>query len=458
MESCTADLRKLQFTDIKVDAPSRHSVVKEADYVPDLCSVMQKGSVAELVSYYCHFHDACAILRASRVFIHPHFRSTLRVCRGIMLCGGFTLNRTICNSADRKAWSTLPPMSQPRTAAADAVDGSHLYLCGGSTSLDMATGRNETLRCSESYDALLEQWTPLPLMADLRLQAMAVWWAGRLYVFGGHHCNAPPVNMPERPTTSVQCFDPLWNNGTWNDLAPMSHGRVNAACLAAPEGIYLCGGESDSLGRGVLAASERFDTVRGSWEALPPLAGGPRTKAFSARIADAVFACGGMGGSPGQSALRSVECFALAATTTTATATAPTIPASGQWVARSPMNEARFSFGFSAGSAVVAGLLYICSGNRENFASVERFHPALDRWESVAPMSELRVMCMVGEAAGLLFVFGGMEPRSEAKSSCECFDPALGRWTALPPMPGPRYGACIAGVTVRSRYCKPSQY
>ncbi|CAE8649486.1 unnamed protein product, partial [Polarella glacialis] len=201
-----------------------------------------------------------------------------------MLCGGFTLNRTICNSADRKAWSTLPPMSQPRTAAADAVDGSHLYLCGGSTSLDMATGRNETLRCSESYDALLEQWTPLPLMADLRLQAMAVWWAGRLYVFGGHHCNAPPVNMPERPTTSVQCFDPLWNNGTWNDLAPMSHGRVNAACLAAPEGIYLCGGESDSLGRGVLAASERFDTVRGSWEALPPLAGGPRTKAFSARM------------------------------------------------------------------------------------------------------------------------------------------------------------------------------
>eukprot|EP00442_Polarella_glacialis_P054299 CAMPEP_0115057334 /NCGR_PEP_ID=MMETSP0227-20121206/5696_1 /TAXON_ID=89957 /ORGANISM="Polarella glacialis, Strain CCMP 1383" /LENGTH=337 /DNA_ID=CAMNT_0002442117 /DNA_START=192 /DNA_END=1202 /DNA_ORIENTATION=- len=337
-----------------------------------------------------------------------------------MLCGGFTLNRTICNSADRKAWSTLPPMSQPRTAAADAVDGSHLYLCGGSTSLDMATGRNETLRCSESYDALLEQWTPLPLMADLRLQAMAVWWAGRLYVFGGHHCNAPPVNMPERPTTSVQCFDPLWNNGTWNDLAPMSHGRVNAACLAAPEGIYLCGGESDSLGRGVLAASERFDTVRGSWEALPPLAGGPRTKAFSARIADAVFGVVGW------------EAHL---------ATAPTIPASGQWVARSPMNEARFSFGFSAGSAVVAGLLYICSGNRENFASVERFHPALDRWESVAPMSELRVMCMVGEAAGLLFVFGGMEPRSEAKSSCECFDPALGRWTALPPMPGPRYGA-----------------
>ena len=62
-------------------------------------------------------------------------------------------------------------------------------------------------------------------------------------------------------------------------------------------------------------------------------------------------------------------------------------------------------------------------------SSVERYDPALDAWEAVAPMAEARSAHAAAVLGGKLYAVGGAWV-----SSVERYDPAVGAWEAVAPM------------------------
>ena len=64
-------------------------------------------------------------------------------------------------------------------------------------------------------------------------------------------------------------------------------------------------------------------------------------------------------------------------------------------------------------------------------SSVERYDPATNAWEAVAPMATARDSHAVAVLDGKLYAMGGNE---ENLSSVESYDPALNAWDAVAPM------------------------
>ena len=87
----------------------------------------------------------------------------------------------------------------------------------------------------------------------------------------------------------------------------------------------------------------------------------------------------------------------------------------------------------SAAAAVLEGKLYAVGG-ADHVLSVERYDPALDAWEAVAPMAEARRYHAVAELDGKLYAVGGEDAGYHALRSVERYDPATNAWEAVVPM------------------------
>lgn len=72
-------------------------------------------------------------------------------------------------------------------------------------------------------------------------------------------------------------------------------------------------------------------------------------------------------------------------------------------------------------------------------SSVERYDPAKDSWEMVAPMADKRINFGVSVMLGFIFVVGGHNGVSHL-SSIERYDPHQNQWTVCRPMTEPRTG------------------
>ena len=82
-------------------------------------------------------------------------------------------------------------------------------------------------------------------------------------------------------------------------------------------------------------------------------------------------------------------------------------------------------------AAVFDGKLYAMGGHR--LSSVERYDPAKNAWEAVAPMSTARFRPAAAVVDGKLYVMGGHDGRNPL-SSVERFDPAKNEWVAMASM------------------------
>ena len=84
--------------------------------------------------------------------------------------------------------------------------------------------------------------------------------------------------------------------------------------------------------------------------------------------------------------------------------------------------------------AVLDGKLYAVGGVGDVFlSSVERYDPATNAWEEVAPMMAARVNLAAAALDGKLYVVGG-NTEIEALSSVERYDPATNAWEAAAPL------------------------
>ena len=65
---------------------------------------------------------------------------------------------------------------------------------------------------------------------------------------------------------------------------------------------------------------------------------------------------------------------------------------------------------------------------------MERYDPATNAWEAVAPMATARYNHAVAALDGKLYVAGGLGAGYNRLSSVERYDPALDAWEAVAPM------------------------
>lgn len=84
-----------------------------------------------------------------------------------------------------------------------------------------------------------------------------------------------------------------------------------------------------------------------------------------------------------------------------------------------------------AATTVLDGVLFVMGGrNKETkHRSVECFFPNLNKWTSMAPMTEFRVAAQACAASGFLYVFGGTGEK--ISSTIEKYDPKTDTWTLV---------------------------
>ena len=89
----------------------------------------------------------------------------------------------------------------------------------------------------------------------------------------------------------------------------------------------------------------------------------------------------------------------------------------------------------ASAAAAIDGKLYVMGGYGPNgyLSSVERFDPATNAWEAVAPMPTARTSPAAAAIDGKLYVMGGHDGQNRL-SSVERYDPATNEWAAMTSM------------------------
>ena len=103
------------------------------------------------------------------------------------------------------------------------------------------------------------------------------------------------------------------------------------------------------------------------------------------------------------------------------------------------------------GVAVLNGKLYAVGGydggdlsSGTTLSSVERYDPAANAWEEIAPMPTARQNPGVGVLDGKLYVVGGVGDRSELLNTVVQFDPAKNAWEDVAPIATARVAPLVA--------------
>ena len=100
------------------------------------------------------------------------------------------------------------------------------------------------------------------------------------------------------------------------------------------------------------------------------------------------------------------------------------------------------------GVTVLDGKLYAVGGrsNGASLSSVERYDPAANAWEAVAPMASARSAAGVAVLDGKLYALGGLSDDGYFLSSVERYDPGTNAWEAVAPLTLARFGAGVAAL------------
>ena len=160
----------------------------------------------------------------------------------------------------------------------------------------------------------------------------------------------------------------------WEAVAPMAEARISHATAVLDGKLYAVGGYNGDDDY-YLSSVERYDPALDAWEAVTPMA---ETRQSGVAVLDGkLYVVGGM--NDYDDALSSVERYD---------------PGTDAWEAVAPLTLARFG----AGVAALEGELYAVGGSiyddeaeaERSATTVERFDPATNAWEEVAPMATAR--------------------------------------------------------------------
>jgi serine/threonine protein kinase/N-acetylneuraminic acid mutarotase len=378
----------------------------------------------------------------------------------IVVTGGVDAAGKVLNTTevyDGSGWTPAAPMPTPRQLLAAASDGTLVYAIGGTNgSSDLAT--------VEAYDPAADTWTSMPALPEPRSDFGVAVTDARLVAVGG--------TAGGRPLKRVTALD--LTTSTWSDLPDLGTARRGAAVAAVGKTVYAIGG-STGAGEGeatssaeALKLAPRTPQPAAQWRSLPD-APTARLMMASTVLDDKIWLIGGI--REGET-LQTVETYdpatkqwqpqpslpiplnhAAAASyrgevvvvggaTDTVTQASDKVFAlrDGTWVELASLQHARAA----PAVAVVDDKLVVVGGQNDKqiVPQTEVFDG--QSWTSAADMPTPREhLAAVSDGVYVYTVGGRVLSADENSAAFERFDPASGNWETLPDMPTPRgsYGA-----------------
>jgi N-acetylneuraminic acid mutarotase len=380
----------------------------------------------------------------------------------IVVTGGVDSGGKLLNSTeifDGTSWRVAAPIPTPREMLGAASDGKLVYTVGG-------TNGNADLTTVEAYDPVADTWKNLPQLPEPRSDFGVATSGGRLVVVGG--MSAGTV------LKSVAVLD--LNTSTWGDLPDMVTARHGLAVAAVRDSVYAVGGSTGTGDRDVTASAERLKLPArqpqpaSEWRNLPD-APTPRLMMAWTVLDDKIWMAGGI--REGET-LQTVETYDAR---TGAWQTQPPLPIplhhataatyrgevvviggatetiakasnkvfvlrDGNWAELPPLQHARAA----AAAAVVGEKLVVVGGqdDKQLVKQTEVFDG--EKWTQAADMPTPREHLAAVSDGIYVYTLGGRALSADENSAAfERFDPASGNWDELPDMPTSRgsYGAAF---------------
>ncbi len=306
-------------------------------------------------------------------------------------------------------WVELPPLLQPRAAAAAAVVGDRIIVTGGVG----ANGR--LLATTEIFDGT--SWTLGAELPTPRQLLSAAADDSVMYTAGGSDGSAD--------LTAVEAYNPATN--AWTSLAELPEPRSDLGVAVAGGRLVTVGGRS---GGEVLDSVAALDLTTLTWAALPDM-GTARHGMAVAAIGNKVYAIGGSSGPGDTQVTSSAEALTLAARKTQP----------DQWRTLPDAPTARLMMA----STVLDGKIWIIGGIRHGAAldTVESYDPQTGQWQTQQALPIPLHHATAATYRGQVVVIGGASD-DIAQASNRVFVMTGGSWTELPSLQHARAGAAAA--------------
>jgi serine/threonine protein kinase/N-acetylneuraminic acid mutarotase len=309
-------------------------------------------------------------------------------------------------------WAELPPLLQPRAAAAAAVVGDRIVVTGG---VD-AGGR--LLGSTEVFDG--NSWRLAAAIPTPRQMLGAASDGKLVYAVGGSTATSD--------STAVEAYDPATDR--WTTMPGLPEGRSDFGVAVADARLVAVGGTS--AGR-VLDSVVALDLTTATWTELPGM-GTARHGLAVAAVGKTVYAVGGSTG-PGDGPLTSsAEALKLA----------PRRPQpAAQWRLLPDAPTARLMMA----STVLDDKIWVGGGMRqgETLQTVESYDTRTRTWQTEPPLPIPLHHATAATYRGEVVVIGGASD-SIADASNKVFAFRNGAWAELPAMQHARAAPAAAVV------------
>jgi hypothetical protein len=272
---------------------------------------------------------------------------------------------------------------------------------------------------------LASPWTEGPSLAFDRDEPRAATIGDDAYLVGGATSLLEEVDgeLLVDPSDALTRFDP--RSGKYTELAPMPRPLNHVGVVAYRSDLYVLGGYGRRVASNTSKDFYRYDLVTDTWSRLPDLPQ-PRAAMAAGVIGDRLYVAGGA-----RNGVPLDETYAYDFR-------------SGRWTRLANMHSRREH----VGEAVLDGKLYVLGGRAPGSLAVnaaERFDPATDGWERLAPMPvPSGGLAAIEEGGKVIAVAGGNDGAGTVTGAVQEFDPASGEWTRLPDLRTARHGHGVA--------------
>jgi serine/threonine protein kinase/N-acetylneuraminic acid mutarotase len=310
-------------------------------------------------------------------------------------------------------WVELPPLLEPRAAAAAAVVGDRIIVTGG------VNAAGDLLNSTEIFDG--SSWKPGAPLPTPRQMLGAASDGKLVYALGGTNGTSD--------LATVESYDPAAD--TWTSLPELPGRRSDFGVANADGRLVVVGGVSQGE---VLNSVVAFDLAAQSWNGLPDL-GSARHGMAVAGVGKTIYAIGGASGVGDAEITPSAESLKLA----------PRKPQpASEWRNLPNAPTARLMMA----STVLDGKIWIAGGmlgHAETLDTFESYDPQTGEWQSHPPLPIPLNHATAAAYHGEVVVIGGATD-TLAEASNKVFAFRNGKWEELPALKYARAAAAAAVV------------
>jgi serine/threonine protein kinase/N-acetylneuraminic acid mutarotase len=324
----------------------------------------------------------------------------------IIVTGGVGADGKLLNTTeifDGASWKLGAPIPTPRQMPGAASDGKLVYVVGGSSG-------TADLAAVETYDPAADAWASLPELPGRRSDFGVASIDGRLVVVGGL--------SQGQVLKSVVALDLATQS--WNGLPDLAIARHGMAVAGVGKSVYAIGGSTGVGDDQVTASAEalklapRKPQPAAEWRSLPDAPTARLMMAWTV-LGDEIWVAGGM--SHGEM-LQAVESYNTR---------------TGQWQTRPPLPIPLHH----ATAATYRGEMVVIGGASENLAQASNkvFAFRGGKWVELPPLQHARAAAAAAVVGDKLVVVGGQDDKQLVPQT-EVFDGKS--WTQAADLPTPR--------------------